>query len=401
MATNDPTQRLLVLTSEFPPGPGGVGTHAWELARHLARLGWQVVVLTPQDHASEAEIRSFNQAQCFKVVRLSRVPTRLAQAAYRFYMLGLWSHRWRPDILVASGRRSGWLVAVLTRWLGKPWVAIGHGSEFLSRKWWERVLTRWAFGRADRLIAVSDFSARLAKSAGVPSDHTQIIPNGADGERYRDDVETHALNQRLDLPGGPVILTVGSVTERKAHDVVIRALPEIVGQYPTLTYLVAGIPTRRDILVELARQLGVERHVRFLGRVEADDLSALYNLCDLFVLVSRQAADGGVEGYGIAVVEAALSGKPAVVSRGCGTEEVVVDGETGLLVDPDDPAATARAILHLLADDGRRRLMGQQARTRALLEQTWAGRVVQYDSLLRELVRDPMALTEAERVIGS
>ena len=76
------------------------------------------------------------------------------------------------------------------------------------------------------------------------------------------------------------------------------------------------------------------------------------NACDLFVMTSRNTADGDFEGYGIAVIEAALCGKPAVVSAGSGLGEAIVAGETGVLVREDDPPDTARAIAELLADPG-------------------------------------------------
>ncbi|HMT22208.1 MAG TPA: glycosyltransferase, partial [Promineifilum sp.] len=90
-------------------------------------------------------------------------------------------------------------------------------------------------------------------------------------------------------------------------------------------------------------------------------------------------------GYGIVVQEAALCGAPAVVSRDCGLTEAIVEGETGLSVPPDDPEATAAAVLALLDDETRRREMGRRAREAAQAA-TWAERVLAYDELLRSLL---------------
>jgi glycosyltransferase involved in cell wall biosynthesis len=92
-----------------------------------------------------------------------------------------------------------------------------------------------------------------------------------------------------------------------------------------------------------------------------------------------------VEGYGIVVAEAALCGVPAVVSRGCGLQEVVVEDQTGLLVKADDPRATAEAIGCLLSDDSLRRRMGRAARSHVLESGTWAKRMVAYDRVLRRV----------------
>jgi phosphatidylinositol alpha-1,6-mannosyltransferase len=189
------------------------------------------------------------------------------------------------------------------------------------------------------------------------------------------------------------LLTVGHVTERKAQDVVIRALPDVLRHFPDTHYLVAGLPTRRAEFAQLANELGVSRHVHFLGVVSDELLPRLYNLADLFVLVSRQAADGDVEGFGIVVQEAALSGRPSVVSRECGLEEAIQEGITGLAVPPDDPHATAEAIIALLRDDHRRRVMGEQAQQTAQ-QATWSQRIAAYDRVLRDLLssRQPSAV---------
>ena len=140
--------RLLLFTSEFPPGPGGIGSHAFQVARHLARLGWEVVVLSPQDYAPEDEITKFNQAQPFVVVRLRLETGGPLKAVHRLAILQLWLNRWTPDALLASGERAVWLTALVSRFRPFPWLAVGHGLEFGNTSYWQRYLTRRAFGLA-------------------------------------------------------------------------------------------------------------------------------------------------------------------------------------------------------------------------------------------------------------
>jgi phosphatidylinositol alpha-1,6-mannosyltransferase len=168
--------------------------------------------------------------------------------------------------------------------------------------------------------------------------------------------------------------------------VVIRALPAILREYPELVYIMVGLPTRAQELERLAVDLGVREHVLFAGVVPMDELALFYNLADLFVLVSRRAQDGNVEGYGIVVSEAALCGVPAVVSRGCGLEEAVLEGRTGLLVEPDDPCATAGAVLRLLDDDSLRREMGAVAQCHVQETGTWGQRAAVYDRILKHVI---------------
>jgi phosphatidylinositol alpha-1,6-mannosyltransferase len=154
---------------------------------------------------------------------------------------------------------------------------------------------------------------------------------------------------------------------------------------PDVHYLLAGLPTRQPELSQLATELGVSEYVHFLGRVDNQTLVEAYNACNVYIMTSRYTRDGDFEGYGIAVIEAALCGKPAVVSCASGLEEAVVAEQTGLLVPPDDPHLTAQALIRLLQDDPLRSKLGLQARQHALQSQTWTGRVAEYADLLRNI----------------
>ena len=141
----------------------------------------------------------------------------------------------------------------------------------------------------------------------------------------------------------------------------IRALPAIRAVFPTACYAIAGIGSRRDSLERLVAELGLGDAVRLLGFVSDDELPALYNAADLFVLASRRY-DLLVEGFGISIVEASASGLPVIGSRSGGIPEAIRDGETGFLVEPEDPAALAATAIRLLGDEGLRRRMGAAGR---------------------------------------
>src|SRR5262249_4641204 len=147
-------------------------------------------------------------------------------------------------------------------------------------------------------------------------------------------------------------------------------------------------------ILRIASECGVADRVHLLGRLEPAALCAALNAAEIFVLTSRRTASGDVEGYGIAAVEAAFCGKPAVVSRGSGLEEAIVDGETGLAVPPDDPGAIADAAVALMSDPARLLRMGERARARALGEQTWERRVERYASVLDRVLRAASAANE-------
>lgn len=377
--------RLFLLSIEFPPGPGGLGTLAYQIAWHLAKAGWEVVVSTPQDHVDSLTIERFNMAQPFAIPRLRRLEPPVWEGIYRLGKAMRIVRRSRFDIILAVGKQAVWLGAMVSLLTKIPLVAVGGGSEFLSNRTMERALTRWAFERARCVIAISRYTRDLIAAVGIVPAQVEIVPCGADAERYRPGLPTALLKDRLGLGDARVILTVGQLSRRKAQDVVIRALPRVLRDCPNAMYLLVGLPTLQQDLERLARDLGVDDHVVFLGLVSTEKLPSYYNLADVFVLVSRRTVSE-VEGYGIVAVEAALCGTPAVVSRNCGLVEAVVENETALVVTPDDPEATSEAIARLLLDDALRRQMGQAAFRHAVETATWGKRIAEYDVILRSLV---------------
>jgi phosphatidylinositol alpha-1,6-mannosyltransferase len=386
---------LLIVSSEFPPGPGGIGTHAYAVGRGLAGRGWRVQVVTPQDYATQDERARFAVAN----PELAIIPARASfpfigppgKALDRWRLARGATQRTRPDVIMATGARAAWVAATLKHTSRAahhaPLVMVGHGTEFGLRSFWERPLTRWAFAQAEHVVCVSEYTRRYMLERGYKPRATSVIPNGADETRFAPQPEAPiaAFRAQHNLQDRAVLLTVGHVSERKGQRVVIEALPKVAAQFPNVLYIAAGVPTQAEALKTLAASLGVADKVQFWGRTDAEKLLMLFNSCEIFVMTSVHTASGDFEGYGIALVEAALCGKPSVASGDSGLAEALIDGETGVLVPQNDPDATAHAIIGLLSDPTRRQTMGERARAHALAEQTWAKRVSRYDELFRGL----------------
>src|SRR5207247_2348885 len=166
-----------------------------------------------------------------------------------------------------------------------------------------------------------------------------------------------AVRAKYGLDGGPWLLTVSRLDWHKGIDTVIKALPAVRAAVPGARYAVAGVGTVRPHFERLVADCGMGDAVRFLGFVPDDELPALYNAVDVYVGASRRY-DLLAEGFGIAIVEASACGLPVVGGRAGGVPDAVRDGETGILVDPDDAAAVAHGITRLLDDAELRRRMG-------------------------------------------
>lgn len=162
-----------------------------------------------------------------------------------------------------------------------------------------------------------------------------------------------------DLPAAPRLLTVARLDHGKGIDHVIRAMPRVLSSKPDVSYVVVGEGPEGSRLEHLARQCGVADNVIFEGKVSEQDLGSYYEACEIFVMPSLD------EGFGLAFAEAMAYGRPVVAARSGGAVEVVVEGETGLVVDYGNANQLAEAIISLLRSDELRLRLGQAGQQRA------------------------------------
>lgn len=212
----------------------------------------------------------------------------------------------------------------------------------------ERTRQRLVSTLVDRYIAVSHGTARQL-AGSVPARRISVIHNAIETDRFR-----KPADEPVRIPGGArkTVLAVARLHERKG----IHHLVEAARSVPDAIFLIAGDGPERGRLEESAARLGVCDRVRFLGT--RDDIANLLRSCDVFVLPSLS------EGLPVSVIEAMAAARPVVATDIEGTDEIVVDGETGCLVPPSDPAALGRAIAGLLDDPRKAARLGAAGQER-------------------------------------
>jgi len=217
---------------------------------------------------------------------------------------------------------------------------------------WERPgpWARLALRRAHKVITVSQFTARkIAEVQDFPSEKIDVVYCPA----RIDDRETL---EEVDLPGRYNLLSVSrlSADEKiKGQDRAIRSMPEILSRIPDTHYLIAGEGDDLPRLKGLVASLGLGKNVHFLGRVSEGEKNYLMKACDVFLMPSRG------EGFGIVFIESMIRGTPVVAGNRDASREVVADGETGKVVDPESPSEIADAVVDLLSDEAERTRMGE------------------------------------------
>jgi glycosyltransferase involved in cell wall biosynthesis len=222
---------------------------------------------------------------------------------------------------------------------------------------WLVAAGRWLLSRPDIVTGASDaVGAYLVDKAGVAPDRVRVIYNGVDVERFGQLHDGAAKRRELGIPADAwVIGLVANLRPQKNHEALLRALAKLRPAVPEAWLVLVGDWERRPVLEALADTLGIRDRVRFLGcRL---DVPELYPVFDVYCLPSHY------EGMPLTVLEAMSAGKPVVATRVVGIREIIVDGETGLLVPPDDPAALAQALLRVRRDAALGQRLAAAART--------------------------------------
>ena len=367
----------IALIADEDPGWGGIGTYTGVLGEALGALGHEVhLVLRGWEdegvetlgglivHRVVVPEPSWRRGTVAAVSRLYVARESLlfsARAAAALRRIG-------PDVVEAPEFHAPGLVAGL-RPRGPAVLARLHSPAFVTAR---LAAERPSLdGRAGEVLEA--LSVHAARAVTAPSEalahavrrrwrlgRVDVVPNP---------VDDHLFAPGPDPEAPASILVVGRVERGKGQDVLVEALPAIREAVPGAHLrLVGDDGGAADALARRAQALGVGDAVAFEGALAREELPAVYRSAAVCVVPSR------FENFPYTAVEAMACGRPVVAARTGGLPEVVRDGEDGLLVAPDDPAALAGAVSDLLADPAARGRLGVAARTR--VETAFAARVV-------------------------
>jgi len=377
--------RVALLTREYPPEVyGGAGVHVAYLARELASLVDLTVHCQGADrpgavaHRPWDHLAGANQA-------LGVVSTDLSMAAAAGSADLVHSHTWYANL-------AGHLAALL---YGVPHVATVHSLEPL-RPWKAEQLgggyevsswcERTSLESAAAIIAVSNGmrSDVLNTYPAIPAGRVRVIRNGIDTAEYAPDPRTDVLERYGVDPARPSVIFVGRITRQKGVPVLLHAA---AGLDPAAQLvLCAGQPDTPELAAEVEGLVAVLRAARS-GVIWIPEMLPKHAVIQLLSHATVFACPSLYEPLGIVNLEAMACGTAVVGSAVGGIPEVVSDGETGLLVPPDDPAALAVALNTLVGDAARAAAMGRLGRERAVAEFGWKAVAAQTAALYAELAR--------------
>ncbi len=306
-------------------------TRGGETATELSEKGIEVKILGISNY--------HNPLSTFKM-------TRLLKAA-------------KPDIVHTHGYFASVIGRLAAKRAGTPVILAHVHSTYWEYKKRHIMIERRLSRFTQKIICCSKAVENFVQNTEKITDNkTIVIYNGVDEERFYPLQSPASIRAEFGLDEeAAVVGTVSSLTPHKGHEYLIQAASLVLDTLPPVKFLIVGDGPLRKRLEEQAKELNIHSSVIFTGKRK--DIPEILSLLDVFVLPSHTR-----EGLGIAIIEAMAAERPVVATDIGGIPEVVDDGETGVLVPPEDTEALSKAIITLLQDPPRAKTMGEKGRTR-------------------------------------
>lgn len=381
-------KKLLVLTSTFPRWAGDACPMFVADLAHSMTPRFDVTVLAPasagarpRERMGDVDVRRYRYGWPQRTQRLAdgailpnlkERPWLAAQVppfvAAQFVAARRLLRDERFDAIHAHWAvPQGIVAAAVGKRLGVPVLTTTHGGDIYGlRARPFASMKRWALRRADRITAVSEDLRRHVIALGVDASRVSVIPMGVDTTRFSPEMRSQELRDRW-RGDSPLLLFVGRLAEKKGARYAIEAMPQILASQPAARLVLIGDGPERAMLEALASRLGVVERVTFLGAIPNADLPAYYAAADVFVGPSVVARSGDRESFGVVFAEAMASGCPPIATDVGGIADLVVQGDTGLLIAERNAQAVADAVRLLCGEPALRERLARHgiARMRA------------------------------------
>lgn len=291
-------------------------------------------------------------------------------------------------VLVGQILPLGTVALFLSKILKFKYSVIMHGMDFSfavkSKR--KKILTRLILNNAEKIICTNSYLSGLISQFLKNLDNNKIktINPGIDIEKYKSisQAEINELQDRYNLNGKRVIISIGRLVKRKGFNSVISCLPEIFKKFPNTIYVLIGRGEESDNLKRLARDKKIEKNVIFINDADDRARDCWLKLADMFIMVSREIS-GDFEGFGIVYLEANLAGKPVIAGDSGGVKDAVISGYSGILVDPNNNSEIAQAIKKLLSDGDFSYKLGQNGQKRAIKDFSWEEQAKRFYNFLK------------------
>ncbi|HMK94475.1 MAG TPA: glycosyltransferase family 4 protein [Candidatus Limnocylindrales bacterium] len=375
------------ITPEYWPLTGGTGAYVYYLSNELVKNGYRIYVVTGSDQTVDIEVNKQLKVFFLKIPKTPVVKSFLfAAACYRKL------NRQRgvlnvdiahanlpltPNFAVPANFGKTLVCTVHSTWKGEaqairsePYSRLNANEKFMvSFNWFLRIFEEEMLKRANRIIAVSQFTKReLLEYYKVPESKIRVIYNGVDTHKFHPTKDKRKIKEELGFnPDDLAIVSLGRLYARKGLFTLIESIPAVVKRFRNVKFIISGKGQSDEMrkLTAYAEKVGVKDDIIFTGYYPDEKLPKLYQAADVFAFSTFY------EHHPFAVLEALSTGLPVVTTNVGGIPETIVNGKNGFLVEPFNPAQFADKILYLLEHPVEAQKMGLLARKTALERFDW------------------------------
>jgi phosphatidylinositol alpha-1,6-mannosyltransferase len=373
-------KKILIVTLEYPPMIGGIGTYTYQFARALPPE--KVVVLT----LPAADAEQFDAAQPFLTIRKELFFKYFWPSWLKLYVVvrKLIKEHQIEQLHVHHMLPVGYVARLLQKKV--PYLIFSHGTDMIlaTKTKWKRLQTIRIVSNAIRIIVNSEsLRRRFIQQIPIVEKKVVVVYPCPDQSLLDVPPETTitSLRQTLALEHKKVILTVGRLDDGKGIPQMIRTISELLPTHPDIVWVLIGDGHKKQFIIDLIQKYRLQNTVRFLGSIPHDQLKPYYYIADVFVALTHP--DGGKEeGLGLVFLEAAAAGLPIVAGKSGGVEEAVLHMQTGIVVNTYNTDEVKGAISKLLIDREFAGELGRAAKERIRTEFHWEQQLKQIEHWL-------------------
>ncbi|HIQ39263.1 MAG TPA: glycosyltransferase family 1 protein [Methanothermococcus okinawensis] len=321
--------RILFITRKYPPSKGGMETVAYNLYTHISKL-------------TEVELISWGKSNIWLPIVLPYFFVK----AIKILLTKKIDVIYLQDGLLAP-------LGLVLKVFRKPVVITIHGLDITYRNKIYQFLVPRCTKYLDKIICVSHATKEECIKRGIPAEKLIVIPNGISGVSNVVHENTITYKQKvfnqLNIPDNKkILLSVGRLVERKGfHWFVEDIIPKLLEVRDDFVYLIVGDGPYRKKIEKIIDKKDLRKYVVLLGRVDDEMLESLYNIADIFVMPNIPV-EGDMEGFGVVILEANVHGVPVVASNLEGIKDAVINGETGILVEPLNTQRFVEEVLKMM-----------------------------------------------------
>ncbi len=364
-------KKIIILATDFPPNLGGVATYSWEIAKSFQQKGFEVEVICKDNKQLPHSDFKITPITLPKTGLLRIIPLTLFLIKYfqKSNCDWVFCTLWLPE-------GAAYFLAKKFLNLKTPYTLSVHGMEILDSdlNWKKKLRSKLTplklkvFQGAKNIFCVSQFSKdKLLSLLPLNNEKVKVIHNGANPEIFK-------MIEQEKKSEYPTLLTACRLQKHKGIDQVLKALPEVIKNYPKLQYRIIGDGPEKNKIQELINKLSLQGNVQLIGKVDQDNLIREMNRSHLFIMLSREE-NHSVEGFGLVFLEAALCGTASLGGRSGGVPEAIIENETGWLIDPSNNQLISQKLIEILNSPTELKKMGEQAYIKTRKERTWSQQV--------------------------